>query len=808
MLRPGDRIGVYEVLGPLGAGGMGEVYRARDPRLDRVVALKVLRGEVSPDPERVARFGREARAASATNHPNILTVHDVGLHGGAPFLVTELLEGQTLRALFSRGPLPAPRVVELGAQVARGLAAAHGKGVVHRDLKPENLFLANDGTVKILDFGLARQEGPAGGSHDQSMAETAERLTEAGTVVGTAGYMSPEQARGEKVDTRSDVFSLGSVLYEGLSGRQAFRKASIVETLGAVLSEEPPPLPPGTVSPALEHVVKRCMEKRPEARFQSASDLAFALEEAVPRGGPPSPGARPSRSPSRPLLAILGALFFVIVLVVGALVVRRLPRGADRTTPGAGATRIDSLAVLPLSNFSGDASQEFFADGMTEALIAELAKLKALKVISRTSVMSYKGTKRPMKEIATELGVRGVVEGSVQRDAGTVRVTVQLIDGTDDRHLWAESYTREARDVLKLQSEVARAIAREIRVAVSPEEARRLAAAKSVDPVAHELLLQGAAMGSGGDSQREAGERVLALYRQAVERAPDYARAHAALAGALAVVGANGYGNMTDACAAARAELTRALELDPADGEALAFSGHLRMRCDLDWAGADREIRRAAELSPGSAAVLTYQGWFLSAVGRHDEAIESARRAAGLDPLNQWRTGYVGTRLYEARRYDEAAAHLGKMLDVWPDSLFGKWLLGRVRTAQGRYDEALAVLLTRKVARPDMNFVAGLAQGLAGHRREAREVLEYLLEKRRKSFVPTDQIAAVYLGLGDRASAMEWLERSYEERSMFLEFFKVDPMWDPLRREPRFESLLARMKYPDGSESSARPPIK
>ncbi len=536
-LAPGTCLGPYELVERVGAGGMGEVWRARDTRLRRDVAVKVLPAEFASSPDRLRRFQREAQATAALSHPNILSVHDVGMFDTLPFLVEELLEGEALSERLTRGALPVHEATRVAVQIARGLAAAHEKGIVHRDLKPGNIFLTNAGVAKILDFGLAKQVNCEGSEESEtdtrartSATQMAVATTEAGRVLGTAAYMSPEQAYGQQVDHRADVFAFGCVLYEMLSGVAPFTRATRTETTNAILHEDPPPLAGGrrVVPPALAEVVTRCLEKRPANRFSSAHDLALALEafssSADDRGAPIYGLPRTRRRFVALSLAAAVSVFSVVLLAwLGFGVLRGRPQG------GTQAARIRSLAVLPLTSLSGDPAQEYFSDGMTDELTATLSQISALKVISRTSAMRFKGSKKPLREVAAALGVDGVIEGSVLSAGDRVRITAQLINAATDTHVWAKSYERDLRDVLALQNEVARTIANEVRATLTPKEQSRLADARQVNPEAYRRCLEGRQLLWHSITDKEFG-RAVERFQGAIDLDPSYAPAYAGLA--------------------------------------------------------------------------------------------------------------------------------------------------------------------------------------------------------------------------------------------------------------------------------------
>ena len=548
---------------------MGEVYRAKDSKLDRDVAVKVLPESVASNPDMLARFEREAKAVAALSHPNILAIHDYGSQDGVAYAVMELLEGETLRDRLDRGHVPPKQAIDFTMQVARGLSAAHEKGIVHRDLKLENLFVSKDGHVKILDFGLAkRTEKTASG--EETSAPTQSKGTEPGTVMGTVGYMSPEQVRGREVDHRSDIFSLGTILYELLSGKRAFKRDTASDTMAAILRDEPPELSESgaNVSPALEELVRHCLEKKPEDRFQTARDLAFNLAQAssgAVSSRPAVPVAAKSTTALEPRRKALRIAGIVLAAAVAASLVWYLAR---RFGPGSRSVVIRSIAVLPLDNYSGDPSQDYFAEGMTDELTADLATISRLRVISRGSAMQFKGRQRPpTPEIARILDVDAVVEGSVLRSGDRVRITAELVDARADKQLWAKSFERNSRDVLALQDELASAIAGEIHVQLTPNERTRLAAAPTVNPEAHDAYLKGRYFFNRPSDENLS--KAIALFEETVRLSPDFAPAYSGLSDAYLWAAFNeGVLTSSEAKPKAKAAAEKATQLDPDSAEA------------------------------------------------------------------------------------------------------------------------------------------------------------------------------------------------------------------------------------------------
>ena len=810
LLSPGLRLGRYEILSQLGAGGMGEVYLAKDLELGRKVALKILPPEVAGDPNRMSRFALEAKAASSLNHQNILTIHEVGQFGSTHFIATEFIDGETLGQRLKRGCLSVSETLDVAIQIASALAAAHGTRIVHRDIKPENVMIRSDGFVKVLDFGLAKQTVDRSSVVDGDASTQIQFKTAEGIVVGTVSYMSPEQARGLDVDERTDIFSLGIVIYEMIAGRLPFTGATAGEILASILNEmKPPPLArySNDLPPELERIVSKTLQKNSERRYQTVKDLLIDLtslkremefSKRLSQSTPPT-AARTETAEQRlealtitlptarfkswPGFALGLALILVAISATAFVYFWRV-----RATPSASRPTITSLAVLPLENFSGDAAEEYFADGMTEALINDLAQIRALKVISRTSVMRYKGASKSLPEIARELNVDGVIEGSVQRSAGRVRVTAQLIYAATDTHLWSHSYEREGADILRLQSDVAGAIAEEIRVQVTPDERARLTSARSIDPKAHEAYLLGRyhLTKLNESDLRQAVES----FQRAIEIAPDYAAAYAGLSDAWRERGIWGAISFKDAEPPTRNAAVKSVEMDQGSAEAHIALSFVKSTYDWDWSVAEVEVKRALEINPGSLDGHYCYAILLMALGRHPEAIKEIQSAQQLDPLSSVIESVFGRILYRARRYEEAVPHLKRAIELDPGSLGSYARLGDVYVQLGRYDEALTAY--QKAGNvPSLGYTARIGQLYArmGKRKEALETVSGSNGK-------TIQAAGVYATLGDKDEAFRVLNDAITKRESLLVFFKEDPTFDNLHSDPRWQTLLSRMKFP------------
>ena len=779
----GRTLGHYRILEKVGAGGMGEVYRAEDLHLRRDVAIKVLPAGVLADDQARKRFRKEAEALSRLNHPNVQTVHDFSTEDGIDFLVTEYVPGLTLSEKLVAKGLALKEVLRLGQNLAEGLAAAHQQGIVHCDVKPSNLRITPDGRLKILDFGVAKL------SRDTLSAQT---VTETLSSGGTPLYMAPEQKLGESVDARTDIYSAGLVLREMATGKPP-RPGETFELAGS--------------PPHLQQIIDKCLERDSENRYQSARELAVDLRRLGMSPTAPNVASSDVAAPRRRvwvIAAVVGAALAATVLIGLNLggVRERLSRGLHR----ASRPRIESLAVLPLENLSHDPDQEYFTDGMTEAVIADLAKIKALRVISRTSVMPYKNSKKPMREIAREVHADAVIEGSVMRSADRVRITVELIDASSDQHLWAESYERDLKNVLTLQGEVAQAIAQQVRAVITPQEQVRLIRERPMDPGVYELYLKGRhIMERGG---LEDVQKAIDYFQSGLAKDPDNALLYTGLADAYIDKMADVHESPVEATAKARAAATKALQLDDSLAEAHTSLGMIKLSYDWDWDGAEHEFKQAMELNPGYPLAYVMYGQYLTMIGRHADALPYFETAHRLDPLFGESYRGEGYSCFMAHKYDEAIVQYRKAIELEPDAItyFGL-VLSRAENGDSSTAIAEAEKATKLNASPLLLTSLASAYARAGRRTDANSVLQRLDElwKRRGTapawhaagslYVCPYEVAGVYAQLGDKDQAFEWLDKAYRNRSC-LYWLRQDPRFDSIRSDARFRKLLARINFP------------
>jgi serine/threonine protein kinase/tetratricopeptide (TPR) repeat protein len=742
---------------------MGVVYRARDTRLEREVAVKILPDAFAQDPNRRARFEREAKVVAALSHPNILAIHDLGTHEGIMYAVMELLQGETLRSRLIRGPMPWREAVEVGAEIADGLAAAHAKSIVHRDLKPENLFLTTDSRVKILDFGLARVEPqPQVGSETASYVPA---LTDPGAVMGTTGYMSPEQVRGLVIDGSSDIFSLGCVLYEMVAGRRPFQRKTAADSAAAILHDEPPGLVElgVQVPPGLEQAIRLCLAKRPEDR--PASDRVCASV----------------------LRALLSDRQESLLLPT-----RLLPKQAQRQR----RKPIDSLAILPLINTSGDANTEYLSDGITESIINILSTLPKLRVMARSTVFRFKGRDQDPQEIGRMLNVRAVLTGSVLAQGGRVVVKAELVDAADGAQLFGEHHDRELTDLAAVEQAIAKEIAENLRLRLTAEQKKRIRKPSPNNPEAYQLYLKGHYFWE--KRTREGLERAIEYFRNARDADPNYALAWAGLADVYAVFPSVTGSRPSESIPKAKAAAKKALDLDRQLAEAHATLAVITTHYEFNWSEGERHFKRAIALNPNNPTACRWYGQYLTAMERFDDAEEQFRRALDLDPLSLIVNVVAGRRHYYARRHDAAIEQYCKALELDSRFWMARFMLAEAYAETGKYDEALADLRAVEAVSEGHTYVLSLKgriYSLMGKRSEAQKVIAELRALSQRRYVSPYRLALVYASLGEDQEALMWLEKAYEEPEWFLIFLRLEPPFRRLREKPGFGALLHRMNF-------------
>jgi serine/threonine-protein kinase len=703
---------------------------------------------------------------AALSHPNILAIHDVGRDNGVSYAVTELLEGETLRERMSAATMPLRKAVDCARQIARGLAAAHGRGIVHRDLKPENVFVTRDGQVKILDFGLAKRE--VGGTEPEASERATVARTTPGTILGTIGYMSPEQVRGEDADSRTDIFSFGSLLYELLFGERAFRADTDVETMAAILREDPPGVRRrGAVPAELVRIVAHCLEKKPDERFQSASDLGFALGVAVDQEATETvaePGLAASRSGS----------------------------AAARSGATISDSSRASIAVLPFRNMSADKDNEYFSDGITEEIINALTKIEALRVASRTSAFAFKGRNEDIRRIGEQLGVRTVLEGSVRRAGSRLRVTAELVNVADGYHLWSDRYDREMEDIFAIQDEISLAIANTLKVRLLATDEGAIVSRATEDVEAYNHYLKGKYF-----FNRRVPRQAIAEFEQAISRDPGYAAAHTGLADAYCIFGFYGGIPTLDAFAKARAAASKAHELEPDSPEVHLSLGLVEHYFGWDFDREDREFVRAIELAPRSAAAYSWLGLKRAFIGDPVEARRSAVRARELEPLSPNVQTNVAWTYFGERRFPEAERELRRALELDPDALYPLWACALMLRMQGQHEESVAILekATALTDRGQTWYLGhlGWSYGAAGQRADALRILDELRERSSREYVAPFHLAFVHIGLGDHDAAVAALDRACEQRNALAWWPRMGAHFDSLRSHPRFEKVLEKI---------------
>ncbi len=795
----------YRILEKLGGGGMGVVYKAEDLRLGRYVSLKFLPEQLSSEPLAIERFQREARAASSLNHPHICTIYDVDQYEDQHFIVMEFLEGQTLKHRISGKPIELDRVPEYGHQMADALEAAHSKAIIHRDIKPANIFLTDRGQVKLLDFGLAKlmPERRGAGRARQAAGNFGvttqdPHLTSDGVALGTVCYMSPEQVRGQELDERTDLFSMGLVLYEMCTGHRAFIGSTSGVIFDAILNRAP--VPPARLNPAipiqLEHIIAKTLEKDRELRYRSASDLRADLQRLIrdtdsARAMPFTTG-QASRQRLRRLWPHLvwGGILAVLLILFG-LNVGNL---RDRVFGGASQARIESIAVLPFANLSDDPKTEYLSDGITESLINSLSQLPNLAVTSRNTVFRYKGQATDSQKVGRDLHVRAILTGRLIQTGDELMISVSLEDVENSRQLWGEQYNRKLSNLVTVQQEIAGDIYGRLRPRLAGEEKKLLAKRPTENAEAYQLYLQGLFYWNKGTQPDF--KKAADYFSQAVQKDPGYALSYAGLADSYSLLGDAGYLPPSEAWPKAKTAAMQALDLDDSLAEAHTSLGLVKEHFEWDWAGAEKEFKRAIELNPNLATAHHWYGDYLTNMGRFDEGIAETKKAQELDPLSPIINTTMGWQFYVEGRNENALEQLRKVLDIDPKFSPARRILEEVYAHMGKHKEAVAEREKALSLSGSPELAASIEEDFtkSGYKGVLQSWLDGLTELSKHSYVSSYSIAESYMRMDQKQKAFEWLEKAYEEHDSGLVSLAVEPMFENIRPDPRFKEVLRRMK--------------
>jgi eukaryotic-like serine/threonine-protein kinase len=801
----GQTVSHYRIIEKLGGGGMGVVYKAEDLRLGRYVSLKFLPEQLSRDPQAIERFQREARAASSLNHPHICTIYDVDQYEGQNFIVMEYLEGQTLKHRILGKPIDLDRVPEYGYQMADALEAAHSKAIIHRDIKPANIFVTERGQVKLLDFGLAkllpeRKGAKAGMLRSSGFSATTQdaHLTSDGVALGTVTYMSPEQVRGEELDERTDLFSLGLVLYEMSTGQRAFTGNTSGVIFDAILNRAPtPPVRLNSaISIQLEQIINKALEKDRELRYRTASDLRADLQRLKrdtdsARALPFTSGQATRQTFKRHWPHFVWAGVLAVLLLLFGLNTGNL---RDRVFGTTSQTRIESIAVLPFANVSNDPKTEYLSDGITESLINSLSQLPNLVVMSRNTVFRYKGQATDPQKLGRDLHVRAILTGRLIQTGDELMISVNLEDVENSRQIWGEQYNRKLSGLVSVQQEIAADIYGRLRPKLEGEEKRLLSKRPTENVEAYQLYLQG--LFYWNKWTQADFKKAADYFTQAVQKDPRYALSYAGLADTYSLLGDAGYLPPSEAWPKAKSAAMQALEIDDTLAEAHTSLGLVKEHFEWDWRGAEQEFKRAIELNPNSATAHHWYGDYLANMGRSEEGLRETRKAQELDPLSLIINTSLGWQLYLARQNDQAVEQLRKVLDIDAKFAPARRMLEEVYAQMGKQKEAVAEREKALSLSGGPELAASIEEDFAksGYKGVLQSWLDGLTEISKHGYVSSYSIAEAYMRMGEKEKAFDWLEKAYEEHDSGLVSLAVEPMFDRARSDPRYRDILRRMK--------------
>ena len=817
-LEAGRSFGHYEIVRQIGAGGMGEVYLAKDTKLDRRVAVKILNEKFAKHESNLQRFTKEAKAASALNHPNILVIHEIGESDDTHFIVSEFVEGETLREILNQSLPELPQILEIAIQIANALTSAHAAHIVHRDIKPENIIVRPDGFVKILDFGLAKLISQKAIGLETSAVKQNE--TAKGVILGTVNYMSPEQAKGGQIDGRTDIFSFGALIYEMIAGQTPFAGDSMSETFANLINAEPSPLVrfAPDVPEELQRIVAKMLRKKKTERYQTMQDLLTDLknlrenltfDKRLEKSHSPNDKNATAVSPAttgdgnqrtnetannftgqynrRKPLAALAALLLIAAIGLGYYFY-------DSKKSFSSATGKKSLAVLPFVNVGQDPNAEYLSDGVTESIINNLSQLSNLRVMSRNSAFRFKNNQTDTKNIAAQLGVETLVTGDIKQLGDKFIINVRLINAADDSQIWGNQYVKSSGDIIAAQNEIAEVVASSLRLKLSNSEQAQLGKNYTENPEAYQLYLKGRYhIFKLTPPEIQKG---MAYFQQAIEIDPNYALAHVGLSDAYRSLVLSGEIPAAEVMPKAKAAANKALEIDAELAEAHSALSSIIFWYDWDWAEAENQIKRAIELNPNNADAHIFYAYILSLTGRHQESLAEAKRAGELDPLSLVASSLEGLFLFHAGQPDEALAKLRKTSEMDSNFPLAHLFAAGVYIEKGMYSESVAeARRARELNSVSSGPVAFLGYALAksGKQTEARKLLQEMLKESARQYLSPYHIALIYNALDERDETFSWLERGFEQRDIRMAFLKIEPKWNNIRSDPRFVSLLKRM---------------
>jgi eukaryotic-like serine/threonine-protein kinase len=819
MISQGEQIGRYRIRSAIGKGGMGEVFLAEDTELERLVALKVLPEDLANDPERMRRFVQEAKSASALNHPNIITIHEIGKTDDTHFITTEYIEGETLHEQLKCEPMSLKSVLDVAVQVASALDAAHKAGIVHRDIKPENVMIRPDGLVKILDFGIAKLTEKRNEPVESEAATAIKVGTQDGLIIGTASYMSPEQARGKDIDSRSDIFSFGIVLYEMLTGKQPFEGESAIDTISAIIHKEPVPLNQLTsdLPRELQHIVEKTLRKDREERYQTAKDLLIDLKDLkqdlviqnkLERTTPPNREESKTQTlnatttdiahttSSAEYLArgikqhklISIAVLIILLLAIGGLGFWYF--GNRSSNP----MQIESIAVLPFVNESGNADAEYLSDGMTETLINSLSQIPKLNVKARSTVFRYKGKEIEVQTIGKELNVQAILNGRVVQRGDDLVLYLELVDAQTGNRIWGDQYNKKLANLVSLQSEIARDVSNKLKVKLSGTEEQRLTKNYTENTEAYQLYLRGRYHWNQRTPQGL--QKAIEYFNQAIAVDPAYALAYAGLADSYALLPFYSDTKSEDAFPKAKVAAMKALAIDDLLVETHTTLAFVKMWFEWDWSGAERDFKRAIELNSNYPTAHQWYSIHLSLQERHQEALTEINRAYDLDPFSLSINLDIGAIYLNARQFDKAIKQFHKVLEMNPDFFQAYNFMADAYEEKGMYEEAAGALEKLIIHRGgSAERAASLRNGykMSGARGYFQEKLNLQMGRWKQQQEGAFEIAEIHISLGEQDRALEWLEKAYEKRDSSLVNIRVSPQFDVLRSDPRFQDLLRRV---------------